>query len=98
MLSFQKKVLGFDPVNTAVWDNEEVTNNPDNQYVQYFQNNPFDVLKEIRDEIGLCKVVANSPSINEVFCTTTLNSIFEDGESVQDALDYAKDEVDNAIQ
>ena len=92
------EILGFDPVNTAVWDNEEVTNNPDNQYVQYFQNNPFDVLKEIRDEIGLCKVVANSPSINEVFCTTTLNSIFEDGESVQDALDYAKDEVDNAIQ
>ncbi len=92
------EVLGFDPVNTAVWDNEEVTNNPDNQYVQYFKNNPFDVLKEIREEIGLCKVVANSPSINEVLCTTTLNSIFEDGEDVQEALDYAKDEVDNSIQ
>lgn len=92
------EILGFDPVNTVVWENEEVTNNPDNQYIQYFKNNPFDVLKEIRNEIGLTKVVANSPSINEVFCTTTLNSIFEDGEDVQDALDYAKDEVDNAIQ
>ena len=92
------EILGFDPVNTTVWDNEEVTNNPDNQYVKYFKNNPFDVLKEIKEEIGLCKVVENSPSINEVFCTTTLNSIFEDGEGVKEALDYAKDEIDNAIQ
>lgn len=92
------EILGFDPVNTTVWDNEEVTNNPDNQYVQYFKNNPFDVLKEIKEEIGLCKVVENSPSINEVFCTTTLNSIFEDGEDVKEALDYAKDEIDNAVQ
>ena len=87
-----------DRVNTTVWDNEEVTNNPDNQYVQYFKNNPFDVLKEIKEEIGLCKVVENSPSINEVFCTTTLNSIFEDGEDVKEALEYAKDEIDNAVQ
>lgn len=36
-------MLGFDPCNTAVWDNEEVTNNPDNQYVQYFVNNPQDL-------------------------------------------------------
>lgn len=92
------EILGFDPVNTTVWDNEEVTNNPDNQYVQYFKNNPFDVLKEIKEEIGLCKVVENSPSINEVFCTTTLNSIFEDGEDVKEALEYAKDEIDNAVQ
>lgn len=92
------EVLGFDPVNTNVWDMEEVTNNPENQYVKYFKNNPFDVLKEIRDEIGLCKVVENSPSINEVLCTTTLNSIFEDGEDVKEALDYAKDEIDNSIQ
>ena len=47
------EILGFDPVNTVVWENEEVTNNPDNQYIQYFKNNPFDVLKEIRNEIGL---------------------------------------------
>ena len=92
------EILGFDPVNTAVWENEEVTNNPDNQYVQYFQNNPFDVLKEIRDEIGLCKIVENTPSINEVLCTTTLNSIFEDGGDVNEELDYAQEEVENAIQ
>lgn len=92
------EILGFDPVNTKVWDMQEVTNNPDNQYIKYFKNNPFDVLKEIRNEVGLCKVVENSPSINEVFCTTTLNSIFEDGENVKDALDSAKDEIDNSIQ
>src|SRR5690606_1477911 len=47
--------LGFDPVNMGVWDMQDVTHNPDNTFVQYFVNNPFDVLNEIRDEIQLIK-------------------------------------------
>ena len=29
-------VLGFDPVNTEVWTDTALTQNPDNQFVQYF--------------------------------------------------------------
>ena len=92
-------LLGFDPCNTTVWDNEEVTNNPDNQYVQYFVNNPFDVLKEIRDSIvGLDSHASSSyPSINNMFTTVTLNDIFENGTDVKTALDQAQTDLQNEL-
>lgn len=92
-------MLGFDPCNKAVWDNEEITNNPDNQYIQYFQNNPFDVLKEIEDGIvGLeSHASAAYPSINNMFTTVTLNDIFENGTDVKTALDQAETDLKNEL-
>ena len=46
-------VLGFDPVNTEVWTQTDITENPDNQYVKYFNTKPFDTLLEVQDGIGL---------------------------------------------
>lgn len=91
--------LGFDPCNTAIWTDQTITHDENNQYVQYFKNNPFDVLNEIKDEIGLIKGTTEaSGDIGTTLCTTTLNSIFEDGEEVSEALKYAQEEVENAIQ
>ena len=92
-------LLGFDPCNKAVWSDEAVTNNPDNQYVQYFENNPFDVLKEIEDGIvGLESHSSSSyPSINTEFTTVTLNDIFENGVDVADALDQAQSDLQNEL-
>ena len=41
-------VLGFDPVNTEVWTQTDITENPDNQYVKYFNTKPFDTLLEVQ--------------------------------------------------
>ncbi len=92
-------LLGFDPCNKAVWSDESVTNNPDNQYVQYFVNNPFDVLKEIEDGIvGLESHASSSyPSINTEFTTVTLNDIFENGVDVSEALDQAQSDLQNEL-
>lgn len=92
-------MLGFDPCNTKVWDNEEVTDNPDNQYVKYFKNNPFDVLKQIRESIVGLKSHASSsyPSINNMFVTVTLNDIFENGTDVKKALDQAQTDLQNEL-
>lgn len=92
-------LLGFDPCNTVVWDNEEITNDPDNAYIQYFQNNPFDVLREIRDGIaGLDSHASSSyPSVNTQFTTVTLNEIFENGTDVQTALDQAQADLQNEL-
>ena len=92
-------LLGFDPCNKAVWSDEAVTNNPDNQYVQYFENNPFDVLKEIEDGIvGLESHSSSSyPSINTEFTTVTLNDIFENGTDVAEALDQAQSDLQNEL-
>lgn len=92
-------LLGFDPCNKKVWSDEAVTNNPDNQYVQYFVNNPFDVLKEIEDGIvGLESHSSSSyPSINTEFTTVTLNDIFENGVDVAEALDQAQSDLQNEL-
>lgn len=90
--------LGFDPCNMAVWDMKEVTHNPDNKFVQYFVNNPFDVLNEIKDGIQLIKSTSASPTINNVLCTTTLNAIFEDGQDIEEALDEAQDQIEQELE
>ena len=91
-------MLGFDPCNKAVWSDEAVTNNPDNIYVQYFKNNPFDVLKAIEDGIaGLDSHASSYQSINNMFTTVTLNDIFENGTDVKTALDQAQSDLQNEL-
>lgn len=90
--------LGFDPCNTAIWDMEEVTHNPDNAFVQYFVNNPFDVLNEIKDEIELIKSTSATPTINNILNTITLNAIFEDGQDVKEALDEAQEMIEQELK
>ncbi|WP_310832158.1 ABC transporter substrate-binding protein [Paenibacillus pedocola] len=90
--------LGFDPINMSVWDMKEVTHNPDNQFVKYFVNNPFDVLNEIREEINLIRSTSASPTINNVLCTVTLNEIFEDGKDIQKALDDAQTQIEQELK
>ena len=90
-------VLGFDPVNTAGWTDTALTENPDNQFVQYFNTKPFAPLLELQDSIGLLKSATDEkmPSINNVFTTQTLNDIFESGVDVQEALDAAQEQLEN---
>jgi len=61
--------LGFDPCNTALWTDTEMTHNPDNRYIQYFLSNPFDVLNEVKDEIMLVRSSSISPTINNYLTT-----------------------------
>lgn len=93
-------ILGFDPVNTKVWLDVALTQNPDNQFVKYFVNYPFDTLNEIKDGIGLVGVLTNEkwPSINNEFCTVTLNNIFENEMDVQKALDESQQTLENEFK
>ena len=90
-------VLGFDPVNTEVWTQTDITENPDNQYVKYFNTKPFDALLDVQDNIVLldCYTDEKMPSINNVFTTQTLNDIFESDVDVKEALDEAQDTLEN---
>ncbi|GJM72054.1 hypothetical protein HMSSN036_42700 [Paenibacillus macerans] len=90
--------LGFDPINMDVWNMKDVTHNPENQFVKYFVNNPFDVLNEIKDEIQLIKSTSASPTINNVLCTVTLNEIFEDGKDIKQALDDAQAQIEQELK
>ncbi|MNM75962.1 putative arabinose-binding protein precursor [compost metagenome] len=90
--------LGFDPLNMDVWNMKEVTHNPDNQFVKYFVNNPFDVLNEVKNEIQMIKSTSASPTINNVLCTVTLNEIFEDGKDITKALNDAQSQIEQELK
>lgn len=90
-------VLGFDPVNTAVWTDLSLTRNPENRFVRYFTNYPFDALLDVKDGIGSLAALTDEklPSINNEFCNVTLNSIFEDGMDIKEALDRSQKTLEN---
>lgn len=93
-------VLGFDPVNTVVWDDPELTQNPENQFVQYFINYPFDALNESKDGIGMLNSYTSEmyPSINNEFCNITLNNIHENGMEVKEALELSQETLLNEFR
>jgi arabinosaccharide transport system substrate-binding protein len=68
--------LGFDPINMKVWENLEVTQDPGNKFLSYFQTNPFDVLAEVQDGIFAVKTMQNSGIINDYLSATTWNRIY----------------------
>ncbi|MBR1875801.1 MAG: extracellular solute-binding protein [Lachnospiraceae bacterium] len=86
--------LGFDVCNTALWTDDAFAHDDSNQYNQFFQNYPYDVLASIKDQIGTILTVKISPTINEYFCNTTANEVLEDGMDVDEALQELQDAVD----
>ncbi len=70
--------LGYDPLNTLVWENMQVTKDPGNKFLSYFVTNPFDVLSEIKDGIFACKTMQNSGNINDYLSATTWNRMYVD--------------------
>ncbi|MBO3102115.1 ABC transporter substrate-binding protein [Cellulomonas fengjieae] len=93
------EVLGFDPVNMSVWENEAVTHNPDNKFNKYFKTNLFDVLNEVKADIGHFGAFTNPnlPKVDDIFTTVTWTQIFENGMAPQEALDQAQKDLENQI-
>lgn len=85
--------LGFDVCNTALWTDEEFAGNPDIAYNTFFRTRPYDVLAQLLadDAIGVVYSTSASPTINDYFCTTTLNEVLEEGMDVDEALAEAQE-------
>lgn len=90
--------LGFDPVNTALWTDKTVTDNPENKFVKYFKTKPFDTLNEIKSEIKLIKSVEASPNVGGAIAQTVLPSIFDDNADIKQTLDAAQAQVENELK
>lgn len=89
--------LGFDPCNTSLWAKEEITHDSNNEYVQYFIVNPFDVLNEIKDEIQMIRSTKASPAANNVLCTQVFNDLYENGADPVPSLEDAQQQVENEV-
>lgn len=86
--------LGFDVCNTSLWSDDAFAHDESNQYNTFFRNYPYDVLNNIKDQIGTIMTVPISPTINEYVCNTTLNEVLEEGMDVDDALQELQDAVE----
>lgn len=90
-------VLGFDPVNTAVWDNEALTHDANNKYNKYFLTNVFDTLNEIKDEIMFVSSTSISPTINTYFSSTLWNNLYIDKLDAAEELATAQEAIEADI-
>lgn len=85
-------VLGFDPLRHDVWDSEAVQ--ADNAYYQYFHDDIFDILLDIRDEISGVNITELTPTAQQVIETNTLYTTLRSSRmSAEEALIQAADEI-----
>jgi arabinosaccharide transport system substrate-binding protein len=79
-------LLGFDPIRTEVWAMDEVTHDPDNTFVKYYVNNPFDTLLQIKDEVVAVNNNETLPTVLDTMKTVVLQQAYESTESIADIL------------
>lgn len=64
--------LGFDPIRTDVWSDPAVKD-AKNKFTDFFQDNPFDVLLSIKDEIPAIRLGTGYAAMCDKIKTTTFN-------------------------
>ncbi|MBS4195565.1 sugar ABC transporter substrate-binding protein [Bacillus sp. FJAT-49870] len=85
-------VLGFDPPRWDVWESDEVKQ--DNKFYQYFGNDIFDTLLEIRDEINPVHITAQTPEVQNEINTVTFDSVLrQQTQTAEEALKEAADKI-----
>ncbi len=85
--------IGFDPVNKKVAQNLEVTKDPGNKFLAYFQTNPFDVLAQVQDKMFTIKTMQNSATINDYLSANTWTRILVDLEDPATVMEETQNEL-----
>lgn len=86
--------LGFDVCNTSLWDDDAFAHDKSNKYNTFFRNMPYDVLLQIKDEIGKISMQKITLTVAEQFNLTSFNEIFVDGMDIDEVLQEAQDAID----
>ena len=90
-------VLGFDPCNTSLWEDEELTTDESNQFISFFIDNPFDVLNTIKDNIRTIKSTYAVPTIDDIMTNVVLPDIIENGVPAEEAATAAQEQAVNEL-
>lgn len=89
--------LGFDPPRWDVWESPELQE--DNKYFQYFHDDIFDMLLDIRDEVGSVHMTDNIPDVLEEINTNVMHEVIrENSKTVQEALEDAAGSVKSKME
>src|SRR5699024_7847697 len=87
-------ILGFDPIRHSVWDDPKVLE--DNEYFEYFGDDIFDTLKEIKDEIASTNVSPLTPDVATELNTNTLNDVLrQESKTAEEALKEAQEAINS---
>ncbi|WP_228409639.1 ABC transporter substrate-binding protein [Radiobacillus deserti] len=90
-------VLGFDPPRWDTWESEAVRE--DNKYYDYFGDNIFDVLLEIKDEINPLNVTQHTPDIVTEYNTNVAESVLrQQSMTPEEALKQAAETVRSEME
>lgn len=88
------KVLGFDPPRWDVWDSPEIME--DNKFYQYFNDDIFEILLDIREEIDSIHITEKNPLVQQQLTTNVLNNVLrQQSQAAEEALKQAADEIRN---
>ncbi len=85
------KQLGFDPPRSEVWDLPELKE--ENKFTEYFGDNIFETLIEVKDEIEGVNIKENTPTITDVVNNQVLFRVLVDNEDPDKVLKEAHDQV-----
>ncbi|WP_078551339.1 ABC transporter substrate-binding protein [Bacillus alkalicellulosilyticus] len=90
-------ILGFDPPRWDVWDNDVFKE--DNAFYQYFGDNIFEVLLDVRDEINSISITENTPAVANEMTTNVLNEVLrQQSHSAEEALKKAQQTIESNMQ
>ncbi|QTM98043.1 extracellular solute-binding protein [Sediminibacillus dalangtanensis] len=86
-------VLGFDPPRWDVWESEVVRE--DNKYYDYFGDNIFDVLLDVRDEINTLNITEKTPDVATEYNSNTAENVLRQQskspeEGLKDLAEYVR--------
>ncbi|PRO67259.1 ABC transporter substrate-binding protein [Alkalicoccus urumqiensis] len=89
--------LGFDPPRWDVWETEEIQ--ADSEFYEYFNDDIFDLLLDIRDEVEGVNITPHTPDVlDEIDTNVMFNVIREETQTPQEALDQAEEAVRPRMQ
>ncbi|SDO61536.1 ABC transporter substrate-binding protein [Alkalicoccus daliensis] len=84
--------LGFDPPRWDVWDSEEIL--ADNEFYDYFNDDIFDLLLDIRDEVEGVNITPYTPDVlDEIDSNVMFDVVREQSQTPEEALNQAEESV-----
>ncbi|WP_347549140.1 ABC transporter substrate-binding protein [Pseudalkalibacillus hwajinpoensis] len=91
------KVLGFDPPRWDVWESEAIRE--DNKYYEYFGDDIFDTLLDIKDEVNAVNITQNTPDVANEFNTNVFNNVIrQDSQTADEALKQAQETLESNMK
>ncbi len=90
--------LGFDPPRWDVWDAPELQE--ETVYYEYFHDGIFDMLLDIRDEVGSVNMSENTPDVLEEIDTNVMHRVLREqshtaAEALEDAANSVQAKIDS---